>query len=421
MEIEREFVSDLLWQVIEKVANAPTLHHVRRTFEGVHDVLLYLIMGEIEELDLEVLTAMSEELSENIFQSIASDSFQFASELHLFTSLTYPQVHRRLVRKFKRHLENPIPPEPTKTKRFFSSVRAKIKKIFFDSESLYSDENCLSDSFSESTDPKGTEPVQDGTDKRIRRGTKAERERMVRLVLWKLIGRASYRSVTTYQLKDRAQLHIRLFGVLWKELKDLDFVIFPKMDKKLSADIYQLLSGNDDIVRERLFYLMTMNDPIVDFKIVTCFKRTLAHPRKAHLRQNCLKIAWKHFRNVVCNMFCLKRVHPCSRSPEPTPSTESPTDSVDDYEGQDATESPVSEPETSELLQHNFPEPQNSSMTPVECAEHTRVESEDVVSGTFCKVHPDLAALIAVCRPIFIQVGSCKSCSGRSWKPTEHE
>ncbi|XP_008411572.1 uncharacterized protein LOC103467206 [Poecilia reticulata] len=316
MEIEREFVSDLLWQVIEKVANASTLHHVRTTFEGIHDALLCVIMAEIKELDLEVLTTVSEELSENIFQSIARDSFQFASELCLFTSLIYPQVHPRIVRMFKRHLKNPVPPEPTKMKRFFSSVGVKMKKTFIVSESLYSDENCVSESFLESTYPKGTEPVQYGTDKIIRRGTEAERNKMVRLVLWKLISKASYRSVTAYKMRDRVRLHCRLFGILWEEIKDLDFVLFPKMEKKLSADIYQLLSGNEDIVKDRLFHLMTLKNPIVDFKIITCFKRTLAHPRKAHFPQSCLKIAQKHFRNVVCNMFCLNRVHPRSRSPE---------------------------------------------------------------------------------------------------------
>ncbi|XP_043978611.1 uncharacterized protein LOC122834322 isoform X2 [Gambusia affinis] len=282
MEIEREFVSDLLWQVIEKVANASTLHHVRGTFEGVHDALLHLIMGKIKKLDLEVLTAMSEELSENIFQSIARDSFQFASELHLFTSLKYPQVYPRIVRKFKCHLENPIPQEPTKAKRFFSSVRAKIKTTFFDNENLYSEENCLSEGFSESTDPNGTEPVQDGTDKRLSRGTEAERERMVRLVLWKLISKACYRSATAYKMKDRVCIHRRLFTVLWEELKDLDFVFFSNMHKKLSADIYQLLSGNDDVVQ-----LMTMkggthlNPLSVNLKPQSCYG-TISQNLKTH-------------------------------------------------------------------------------------------------------------------------------------------
>ncbi|PWA31028.1 hypothetical protein CCH79_00010665 [Gambusia affinis] len=100
-----------------------------------------------------------------------------------FENIVYP----RIVRKFKCHLENPIPQEPTKAKRFFSSVRAKIKTTFFDNENLYSEENCLSEGFSESTDPNGTEPVQDGTDKRLSRGTEAERERMM-LGVFKLHG-----------------------------------------------------------------------------------------------------------------------------------------------------------------------------------------------------------------------------------------
>ncbi|XP_008408850.1 uncharacterized protein LOC103465625 isoform X2 [Poecilia reticulata] len=308
--LKRDFLSDLLWQVIEKVADEPTLPLVRETFENAQGKLLRQIMAETGKLDLDILSGMSEELSERIFQSIASDSFHLASELHLFAILFYPVSYPRIVQEFKHHLENPVPQEPTNTKKFLPSVITKLKDTLFDAESLYAEENCLSNNCLKSTYPKGKRLVENDREMGMRHGAD-ERRKMINLVLWKLIRKASYRSTTNYGRKDIISVYERLSGVLWEELKDLDFIIFPDMDRKIGSDIFQLLSGNEDVVKDRLFHLMKMSHPIVDYKLIACFKRTMTHPRKVHLPKSYLKSALKSTcKDDNSVMFCHKQVHP---------------------------------------------------------------------------------------------------------------
>ncbi|XP_054884078.1 uncharacterized protein LOC129358875 [Poeciliopsis prolifica] len=241
---KKRTVGDLLWKVIEKVADMPTLHHIRETFEVAHIQLLRQIMKETGKLELSLLMEMSDELSERIFQSIARDSFHIASELHLFTILFYPEAYPRIVKEFKYHLENPILPEPTKTERFLSSVRTVLTNALFDTESLYSDENCLGETRSIAARRRKSLI---GYIELIKHGTEKERRKMVNIVVWKLICKASYRSATPYKLRHTVPVYQRLSVVVWEELQDLDFLIFYKMEKKLSKDIFQLLTGNEDI------------------------------------------------------------------------------------------------------------------------------------------------------------------------------
>ncbi|PWA19934.1 hypothetical protein CCH79_00016616 [Gambusia affinis] len=182
----------LLVPVIEKVADEPTLPLVRETFENAQE--------------------------------------------------SYP----RIVQEFKHHLENPIPQEPTNTKKFLSSVRTKLKDTLFDAEGLYAEENCLSKDGLKSTYPNGKRLVENDREMGMRHGTD-ERRKMINLVLWKLIRKASHRSTSNYSEKDIIPVYERLSGVLWEELKDVDFIIFPEMDRKIGSDIFQLLSGNEDV------------------------------------------------------------------------------------------------------------------------------------------------------------------------------
>ncbi|XP_043979946.1 uncharacterized protein LOC122835179 [Gambusia affinis] len=412
--LKRDFLSDLLWQVIEKVADEPTLPLVRETFENAQGKLLCQIMAETGTLDLDILSGMSEVLSERIFQSIASDSFHLASELHLFAILFYPESYPRIVQEFKHHLENPIPQEPTNTKKFLSSVRTKLKDTLFDAEGLYAEENCLSKDGLKSTYPNGKRLVENDREMGMKHGTD-ERRKMINLVLWKLIRKASHRSTSNYSEKDIIPVYERLSGVLWEELKDVDFIIFPEMDRKIGSDIFQLLSGNEDVVRDRLFHLMKMNHPIVDYKLVACFKRTLTHPRKVHLPKSYMRRALTSTcKDVSSVMFCRKQVHPGLRSRtncESKDKGEAPTDEVPcdlvledldsvNPENQNTIESPVSY-NRSRGFEHS-PKPQNIGITTVECENQTLVES--AVSETVCRMYPDLASSMSKCRPIFIQV-----------------
>uniref|UniRef100_A0A3B5KRV0 Uncharacterized protein n=1 Tax=Xiphophorus couchianus TaxID=32473 RepID=A0A3B5KRV0_9TELE len=65
------------------------------------------------------------------------------------------------------------------------------------------------------------------------------------------------------------------------------------METKLGQDIFQLLSGNDDVVQELLFKMIKSENPIVIYKLTECFRRTLARPRKIHLKKNYISKVWK--------------------------------------------------------------------------------------------------------------------------------
>ncbi|PWA27265.1 hypothetical protein CCH79_00021118, partial [Gambusia affinis] len=244
---KRNFLSQLLWQVIEKTTDGPTLHLAKETFGAQHRRVLLLLLSKTEEINVDVLSEMSEELSERIFQSLARDAFNFASGLSLIALLDYPDGHSVIVKKFKHHLENPVPP-----RKMFTATKRKIREAFFPTEDMYSDENCLKEDYTQADiDPE--EFLRDAKEMRFKRGTEDERKDMVERILWRLIYKSSQRSrYAAYKMNHTNHVHKKLAPKLWEEVKDVDFVFFDDMERKHCRDIFQLICGNDDVVRELL-------------------------------------------------------------------------------------------------------------------------------------------------------------------------
>ncbi|MEQ2261616.1 hypothetical protein XENORESO_012793 [Xenotaenia resolanae] len=301
----KKFLSDLLWQVIEKVADDSTRQDVRGMFENVHGRLLDLILENTGELDLDNLSEMAEELGETIFQSICFDiflinTFPFSTQLFLFSVLSSPQSYPRIVSKFKRHLENPLL-KPTKEEK---NLGQKIKDAFI---GMGSKKKCLSETSSKPFDPNVRRSVVDGPGVKGRRGTQEERYTIIKTILWNMIYKSIAKATAYYTMDDALPVYNRLFYVIWDEIKDKDFIIFPEMEKRLHSYILQLLCGNNILVINRMFYLMRIDHPIIDNKIVTCFKIALLNPGKVPLAK---KSVWRRIREALSSVvFCHNKVN----------------------------------------------------------------------------------------------------------------
>ncbi|XP_021163551.2 uncharacterized protein LOC110366501 [Fundulus heteroclitus] len=336
--LHREFVSDLLWKVIEKVEDESNKQHVRETFRGAHRLLLDKILEKTKTFDLNVVSEIADELSEEIFRSISQG-----------TSNKYvdPEVYYET---FSKHMDSDV-----------------------------------------------TRPVKVDTSERKRRGTQKQRKQIIRNIFESLILKAEEHSFLTHSPDKWNHAFSAVFPVVWDEIKDMDFVIFPKMEEKLSSDIFDLLCGNEILLELNLFYLMSKAHPMVVKKIISCFKMTLSHPRKVHFNDAWHIRVWKAtkkwFRSTSINSILAysKVAEPEPPTPKAQPETTGSPKAVGGHK-------------TSELLQETFPEPEPASLEPVECVEAvypwrlnkvSNKQAETVVSYTPVVIH------VSPCNPTF--------------------
>lgn len=292
---KEEFVSELIWQVIEKIDY--TQCYVRSKFNFTHRELLDLILNNTGTLNLDLLTSMSDQLSHAIFKSIVDTDFKHATELLLHEVLSCPKLYPWIVKVFKNHLENPPDKSSKKQSRHYD-FNNRLYKFIFNTEEMFESENCLD--CSNQLDPEFIRLTKDMKIKNLRFGSVDDRQRPIKRIVLKMVQIARTISNSNMDDKDAVILYKKLLPIIWEEVKDIHFPIFPDMHNKLSSDIILLFTGNNSYLERNCLCFLIANKKFFNSKLMSCIKRALVHPRKVHLIQCPLEIVWNKTKDAIC-------------------------------------------------------------------------------------------------------------------------